>query len=78
MQVTSTINGILHGPSKVYLSHRGELVVRSLTTSLAAHIRFPASGKRLARGVVRTSSALALQQFAYVSAVRATCSQRRM
>ena len=57
MQVTSTINGILQGPSKVFLSHRGALVVRSLASSLAAHIDFPASGKRLTRGVVRTSSA---------------------
>ena len=57
MQVTSTINGILKGPSKVYLSHRGELLVRGLTASMAVHIRFPSSGKRLARGVVRTSAA---------------------
>ena len=58
MQVTSTINGILKGPSNVYLSHRGELLVRSLAAGLAAHIKFPSSGKRLARGVVRTRSAL--------------------
>ena len=57
MQVTSTINGILKGPSKVYLSHRGELLVSGLTASMAVHIRFPSSGKRLARGVVRTSAA---------------------
>lgn len=55
MQVTSTINGILKGPSNVYLSHRGELLVRGLAASLAAHVRFPSSGKRLAHGVVRTS-----------------------
>ena len=67
MQVTSTINGILQGPSKVYLSHRGELIVRSLASGLAAHIKFPSSGKRLARSVVRTSSSLAMRKVARAS-----------
>ena len=48
-QVISTINGILQGPSKIHLSHRGELRVRNLASSMCAHIKF-VTRKRLLRG----------------------------